>query len=487
MPDRGPVLIDNEATPARRIGLWFGPALLALALLVPAPAGMPPSAWLCAGLVGWIATWWVTEAIPLSATALLPFVVLPLIGVGTAKSVAGAYYSPIVFLILGGAMLALAIERTGMHRRLALALVSRGGRSAFSLLLAFMGATALLSMLISNTSSALIMLPMALAVIAAVTGSNDDGDVRDTDGLSGALPMGIAFAATIGGFGTIVGTPTNAIAVGLLDEMLDFKISFALWMAFGIPLVVVALPLAAWLIARVQNLSDQSFDTRAARAALSVDVAWTRPQKRLVPVIALAFVGWLCAPLLKDRLPDGAIHDGTIAIVAALALFILPDGTGRPLLRWHEADRAPWGVLLLFGGGLALAGGMSQSGLADWLGAQLLPLSGLPLIVLAMAICAMVIVITEFASNVATGSAIIPVIAGLIAALGVDPLLLAVPAAIAASWGYMLPAGTGPNAIAWSSGRIALPRMIRAGVLLDVVGIVLIPVVVFAMAAIIGG
>lgn len=470
----------------KRTGFWLGIVLMATTVLLPPPAGMTPTAWHTAGLVLWMAAWWMTQAIPLPATAMLPFVVLPLSGVLTAKQAAAAYYSPIIFLILGGAMLALAIERTGLHRRLARGLVRLGGHSAFSMLLAFMTATALLSMLISNTSAALIMVPMALAVIAGGAAASDpDGEPLQT-GIAGALPIGIAFAATIGGFGTIIGTPTNAIAVALLDEMLGVKISFARWMAYGMPLVAIALPVAAVLIARVQKLASEPFDADAARQALACDPEWTPAQRRLAVVIALAFAGWLAVPFAEGLLPPDSLTDGTVAVVAALFLFVLPDGTGRAMLNWREANRAPWDVLLLFGGGLALAAGMDGSGLAEWLGQMLLPLKAVPLFVVAMAICALVIVVTEFASNVATGSAIIPVVAGLIAALGVDPVLLALPAAIAASWGFMLPAGTGPNAIAWSSGHVALPAMIRSGLLLDVAGVILLPGVVWIVALLLG-
>ncbi len=465
---------------AKRIGFWLGIALMAMTVVLPPPFGMEPPAWHTAGLVLWMAAWWMTEAVPLSATALLPFVVLPLASVSPAKAVASSYYSPVIFLILGGAMLALTIERTGLHRRLARGLVRMGGHSAFSMLLAFMAATALLSMLISNTSAALIMVPMALAVIAG--GTNEDDGPISQDGIAGALPIGIAFAASIGGFGTIIGTPTNAIAVALLDEMLGVKISFARWMAFGLPLVAISLPVAALMIARVQRLSTSPFDISAARAALECDPQWTSPQRRLCVVIALALLGWLAIPFVSELLPPDSLTDGTVAVIAALVLFVMPDGTGRRMLTWTEANRAPWDVLLLFGGGLALAGGMDASGLAEWLGQMLLPLKAVPLFIVAMAICALVILITEFASNVATGSAIIPVVAGLIAALGVDPVLLAVPAAIAASWGFMLPAGTGPNAIAWSSGRVTLPAMIRSGLFLDLAGVVLLPGVVWIVA-----
>ncbi len=468
---------------AQRIGFVVGLTAFALTALLPAPAGMPREAWLVAGLVVWMAAWWMTEAIPLTATALLPFLVLPFAGVLNAKDTASAYYEPILFLILGGAFLALAIERTGLHRRLSLAILKSigdaGGPSR--LLLAFMVSAAILSMLISNTSTALIMMPMALAVLAG-----GGVDAEQQEGLAGALPMGIAFAATIGGLGTIVGSPTNGIAVALLDSMIGLKISFAQWTAFGLPIVIAGVPAAALIIARVQRVSRHPFDVAAARAAIDSHAAWTLPEKRLVPIIAVTFLLWMLVPLFQDYVPQGSLTDGTIAVAAGLALFILPDGTGRPLLVWKEADRAPWGVILMFGGGLALAAGMGASGLADWLGSALLPLSAVPLILVAIALVGMVVLITEFASNVATASAIIPVVASLTVAMGVDPVLLAMPAALAASWGFMLPAGTGPNAIAWSTGRIRLPRMVGAGLLLDLLGIVMIVVIVWTIAAIAG-
>jgi len=469
-------------TRAQRIGFMAGLAGFATTLILPPPAGMPLQAWIVAGLVVWMAAWWMTEAIPLTATALLPFIVLPFAGVMTAKDAAAAYYSPILFLILGGAFIAIAIERTGLHRRLAVMILDRVGTKggAARLLLAFMMTTAILSMAISNTSSALIMMPMALAVMAGC--GLAEGDF---EGLAGALPIGIAFAASIGGLGTIVGSPTNAIAVGLLDTMLGMRITFAEWSLYGIPMILLGIPLAAFIIGQFQHLSSHKVDICAARDAVFTSDAWSLPEKRLVPLVAITFGLWMTTPLLEPLLPPGSLTDGTIAVIAGLALFLIPDGTGRPLLTWKEADSAPWGVIMMFGGGLALASGMGASGLAEWLGNSLLPLSAMPLIVVALAIVALVILVTEFASNVATASAIIPVVAALIAALGVEPVLLAMPAALAASWGFMLPAGTGPNAIAWSTGRIKLSRMAGAGLVLDIAGAFLLVGVVWAIAALV--
>lgn len=463
----------------QRIALWLGPLGFLATLLTAAPAGMPPLAWPTAGLVWWMAVWWMSEALPLYATAFLPFVVLPLLGVADATKTAAAYYSPIMFLFLGGAFLALAIERTGLHRRLALAILSRAGASNWQLLLAVMAATALLSMFISNTSTALIMMPMAVAMLAS-------GGVRDgeTGGIAGALPMGIAFAASIGGLGTMVGSPTNAISAGLLEQTLGIELSFAQWSLYALPVVLLSVPLAAYIIAKVQRIGADTFDPAAARAAIRQNPQWSIAEKRLLPVFLLTVLAWLTQYWTEPLFPKGGLTDGTIAVIAGLLLFVLPDGTGRPMLTWPEANRAPWDVVLMFGGGLALAMGMTASGLADWMGQMLLPLKAVPLPIVALVLVAFVILVTEFASNVAAASGIMPVVAALVVALGADPILLALPAALAASWGFMLPSGTGPNAIAWAAGHIALPRVLKAGLLLDLAGVFLLVGVIWAVAAI---
>ncbi|MGB5076745.1 MAG: DASS family sodium-coupled anion symporter [Sphingorhabdus sp.] len=454
---------------AARLGLWGGLALFILMLLIPAPQGMATTAWNVAALTLLMATLWMTQAFPLTVTALLPFLVLPLMGVMSASEVAREYYSPTLFLILGGAFLALTIERTGMHRRVALLILARCGHSPKGLLMAFMGATAFLSMIMSNTSIALIMVPIALAVLAA--GGVSEGD---NDGIAGALIMGVAFAASIGGLGTLVGSPTNAIAAGLVEKQLGIQIDFLTWMKFGIPVVLLGIPLCAFILMRVQNVSAGSFDIDSARAAIGQPDRMSVAERRLVPIILLVIGAWVAQPWIEPMLPKGAITDGSIAVAGAFLLFIVPDGTDRPLLVWKEADRAPWGVIMMFGGGLALAAGITESGLAAWLGEVLKPLASVHPVIIAAALVALVILITEFASNVATASGVMPVVAGLVAATGADPWLMAMAASMAASWGFMMPSGTGPNAIAWATGHIGLPRMVKAGFCLDIAGIPLI-------------
>jgi sodium-dependent dicarboxylate transporter 2/3/5 len=255
-------------------------------------------------------------------------------------------------------------------------------------------------------------------------------------------------------------------------------------MTYGVPLVVVSVPLAAIIVARVHSLADDGFDPIAARTAIAGETSWSTPERRLLPVFLLAVLAWVTQPLTEPLFPKGGLTDGTIAAIAGIVLFLVPDGTGRRLINWEEANRAPWGVLLMFGGGLSLAMGMSASGLADWMGQMLLPLRSVPLLVVALIVVAFVVLITEFASNVAAASGIMPVVAALVVALGADPLLLALPAALAASWGFMLPAGTGPNALAWATGHISLPRVLKAGLMLDLAGVALMVGVVWGVASI---
>ena len=466
---------------AARWGFWGGLAVFIAMLLFPAPGGMPVEAWRTTAIVVLMATWWMTQALPLTATALIPFVAFPLFGIMSAGESAASYYSPILFLVLGGAIIALAIERTGLHRRLALAIIKRGGTTPGAMLFAFMTATAIISMIVSNTATTLIMIPIAVAVLRAA-GVKE----LETDGFPGALVMGIAFAASIGGLGTLVGSPTNAIAVGIIDRITDVRISFVTWALYGLPLVIVSIPLCWLILMKVQQVRPGQFDGSAAAAAIGTPGDWSVAEKRLVPLIAAVVAAWVALPLLTPLLPPDSVTDGTIAIVGALLLFVIPDGAGRMMLNWDEANRAPWGVIMMFGGGLALAAGISESGLAQWLGGALEPLGTVHPLLIALVVIALVVLVTEFASNVATASGMIPVVGSLVLATGIDPMLLALPAAMAASWGFMLPSGTGPNAIAWATGHIALPRMLKAGLLLDIAGVPLMVGTVWMISALIG-
>jgi solute carrier family 13 (sodium-dependent dicarboxylate transporter), member 2/3/5 len=318
------------------------------------------------------------------------------------------------------------------------------------------------------------------------------GGVAESEkgGFAAALVLGIAFAATIGGLGTLVGSPTNAIAAGLIESSLNLSISFLDWMAYGVPIVLVSLPILLLILLRTQKVQADSFDSVAAQASIRAEQKdrWNSAERRLVPILLLVIIGWVAQPWIEGWLPKDTITDGSIAMAGALLLFLIPSGdqNGGPLLSWAEANRAPWGIIMMFGGGLALAAAMGASGLAAWLGTALAPIGALPLIVTALIITALVIAFTEFASNVATASGIMPVVAALAAGMGIDPMLLVMPAALAASWGFILPAGTGPNAIAWATGHVRTGDMMRAGAWLDLAGLPIMVGGVWAVHALIG-
>lgn len=471
----------------RRIGLVAGLLLFAAALLLPAPAGLSPQGWRCAAVALLMATWWFTEPVPISATALLPFVLFPVLGIASPADAAASYWSPIIMLVLGGALVALAIEKAGLHRRLALAIARRGAASARGLVAAFMAATAIVSMGVSNTATALIMMPVALALVAASRDALPDGAA---DAFATALVLGVAYAASIGGLGTLVGSPTNAIAAGLINRTLGTDIDFVTWAAFGLPVVALAIPAAAFLLNRLLHVPAAAIDRAAVLAAVGDVGSMSVFERRLLPMLGLLLAGWIILPLLKELLPAGhglrAVEDGMVAVAVGLLLFLLPRGdvADERMLDGRDMKAVPWDVLLLFGGGLALADGITGSGLAAWIGLMLQGLGALPLWLLVALVVGLIIIVTEFASNVAAASGFIPVIAGLVLATGADPQLLAIPAALAASWGFMMPAGTGPNAIAFATGRVTVPQMLRAGIAIDLLGVPLLVGIPFLVAAI---
>ena len=475
---------DAGPTAIRFALLIIGLLILAAATLSPPPAGLSAEGLVALGLLAVMALWWFTEALPVTATALLPFVVLPASGAAKLADVAASYMSPVIFLVLGGAMLALAMEKSGLHRRLAVAVLSRAGAAPRGLVLAFMAATAFISMWVSNTASTLIMMPIAVSVLASVL---PDEARRSPAERSFALTMvlGVAYAASIGGLGTLIGSPTNAIAAGVIEKTLGVHIGFLQWLAVGIPLVLVSIPLAWWVLTRVAfPFSLPEIASERLREAIGPRRRWSAAERRLLPVLLFAAGCWVLLPLLK--IPQFAgIEDSTIAILAALALFVIPvGGAAEPehqtaaadtLLNWRDTERVPWDVLMLFGGGLALAETITRTGLGTWLGGWIGGLGTLPMPVFIVLVTLVVIAVTEFASNVAAAASFIPVVAGIPVALGLDPLVLTLPAALAATWGFMMPAGTPPNAIAYATGYVRVSQMIRAGVWIDLLGLLVIP------------
>jgi len=458
----------------QRIGLLAGAILFVFVLISPVPAGLEPTGWRVAGVAILMATWWITEALPLPITALLPLVLLPAMNLMPIGRIAPAYANPLVFLFLGGFLIAAAIERWELHRRIALYTVRLMGERADRLVLGFMLATALLSMWISNTAAAMMMVTIGLAVA-------HQSD-RECAHFGTALMLGIAYSASIGGVATLIGTPPNALLAGVARETLDMEIGFAQWMLFGLPLAIVMLTLTWWLLTHLlYRLGHRSLVAgcerlRQAQAALG---GITSPEKRVLIIFTLVALAWIGRGVAAEYFPE-AIDDAVIVLAGAAVLFVLPAGNGNSaaLLDWPTASRIPWDILLLFGGGFALAAAFTDSGLSQWIASGLAGLSGIGLPLTVLTVALVVVFLTELTSNTATASVLLPVLAALSLEMQVHALYLMVPAAVAASFAFMLPVATPPNAIAFGSRRITMMQMARAGLVLNLVGTLVLTILV---------
>jgi len=423
-----------------------------------------------------MATWWLTEAVPISATALLPLLLFPIFGVAPIDDAAAPYADPLVFLFLGGFLIALAIERWNLHRRIALTILSMVGAREDMQIGGFMLATAAISMWVSNTATAVMMLPVALAIVPrGPDGALEPGKER----FGTALMLSVAYGASIGGIATLIGTPPNALLAAFMNQNYGIQIGQLQWMLLGVPVSAVMLVLT-WLTLTRLLFPIRRAELPGARAAIRQQLAEmgpvSRAEKRVAVIFGLTALAWVTRPLLQRMFPALEISDTTIALAGAVLLFLIPNGIerGRFLLTWQQAERLPWGVLLLFGGGLSLAAAVSGSGLAAWLGTQLEALEGVPPIVLVLAVTVLIVYLTELTSNLATTATFLPVAAALAATLDAPPLLLTIPTALAASFAFMLPVATPPNAIVFGSGYVTVPQMAKAGVWLNLIGIVVI-------------
>lgn len=470
--------------PARQwIGLLVGPLLLVLVLLVPAPEGLSPAGWRTVAVGVLMATWWVTEAIPIPATALLPLVLFPTLGVSGMDEAAAPYANPLVFLFLGGFVLALAMQRWALHRRIALSIVRAVGTRPHNLVLGFMLATAFLSMWVSNTATAVMMLPIGLSVIDLVLRGEAAPDPGHSH-FAVCLMLGIAYGASIGGLATLIGTPPNALLAGFMLETYGVEIGFAQWMMVGVPLVAVTLPLT-WLVLTRLVFPIRLREIPGGREMIDGELRTLGPLSRAEKWVGAVFVAtalaWISRPLLEDVVPG--LSDTSIAIAAALVLFATPVSLrrGEFLMNWEWAERLPWGVLLLFGGGLSLADAVRTTGLAQWIGSALQGLGGWPTVALVLVVTTLVIFLTELTSNTATAAAFLPVVAALAVGLGENPLLLAVPTALAASCAFMMPVATPPNAIVFGSSFITVPQMARAGLVLNLLFIAAITLLTYTL------
>ena len=470
----------------QRVGFWLGPALaLGLQLLGPPDSlttlletpDAARGAWVVLSLLSLMAVWWVTEAIPIPVTSLLPLVILPVFGVQAIGAVSAAYMHPIVVLLLGGFIIARAIERWNLHERIALSIVVRAGARPSLMIAGFMAAAALLSMWISNTATSIMMMPIAISVAASLS-NRDDGA---SPPFLLALLIGIAWACSIGGLGTPVGTPTNLIIIGYLNQTAGYQIGFLSWIAIGLPTVLVLVPLG-WLVltrwAFRPKLENAAAGQAYVRERLTGLGPVTTPEWRTLCLFAVIAGLWIFRrPLngleIMGVTPLAGLTDHVIAILGVILFFLVPSGTDRKsrgaLLDWPTAEAIPWGVLLLFGGGMALAGAITASGLGTWLGGELAILASLPVVLIILAVTLFVIFLTEVTSNIATASALMPVLGALALSTGLDITFLAIPLALAASCAFMLPMATGPNAVVFATGRVSLPQMARAGLRMNIV------------------
>ena len=450
-------------------------------LALPAPAGLPAAGWRTAAVGVAMAVWWMTEAMPLAATALVPLVAFPLLGIAGIDATAAPYANPVIFLFLGGFIIAAALEECGLHRRVALAIVHVSGTRPRGLVAGFMAATAVISMWVSNTATVVMMLPMALAVVAW-----HDERPDATPAFAPALLLGLAFSASIGGLGTLIGTPPNALLAGFMAEAYDVRLGFLEWMAFGVPLVLVGVPLAWLVLTRVVFRLPAGADTADAAgdgAGMLGDrhAPLSRGEWIAGGVTALTAAAWLSRPVLERWIPG--LSDAGIAIAGALLLFLLPADRGwRTVVSWSRVERLPWGTLILFGGGLTLAAAIQSSGLAEWIGGGMRILASWPLPLIIVAIAATVIFLSELASNTSVAAVFLPVVGSVAVSLGAPPLVLALAAAVSASTAFMLPVGTPPNAIVYGSGRLTIGQMMRAGFLLDLAFIFIVTMAVLWLA-----
>lgn len=472
--------LDDKRSP-NLIGLLAGIAGFLVFFFLFAPEGLARPAQIVAAVGVLMAIWWATEAIPLSVTALLPVVVFPIAGVATIEDIAAPYANPIIFLFLGGFLIALAVERSQLHRRVALLIFRALGTSGRGLVAGFMLAAALLSMWISNTSTVLMLFPIAVS-LALVVGETSPGlTIKAKHDFQISLLLGLAYGASIGGVATLVGTPTNAFMAGFLQSEYAIEITFAQWMMIGIPVSLILLPLGWYLLTRflypVTFISSQETRDELDLRYKALGVK-SSAEKRTAALFMLLVTGWVLRKPIGTAIGLEGLSDAGVALVVALLAFVIPSGTDRKaLVTWEDTTRLPWGVLILFGGGLSLAAALSSSGLTLWLGQQLAPLGTINHVLLIVALTSLVIFLTELTSNVATTATLLPVVAALAVELGLDPLMLVIPVTIAASCAFMLPVATPPNAIVFSSGEIKIKEMMRAGFWLNIITIALVSVV----------
>lgn len=466
---------------SKKLGLFLGPLFFTATLLIFKPEGLSDQAHAVLATTLWIAVWWITEAVPIAVTALLPIVLFPLSGGLDLTPTTGAYGHKYVFLYLGGFMLATAIEKWNLHKRIALNIIAFIGADIQKIILGFMLATAFLSMWISNTATAVMMLPIGMAIIKQL--KDNPETIEDENRIFGkALMLGIAYSASIGGVATLIGTPPNLVLAGVILETYDYEISFFQWFLFGAPIAIFLLILCWVYLTRFAfTFKQKAFPGGQAEIdRLKKNLGPMSYEEKMVAVVfGLAAFCWISRTYLLQPIIPG-IDDTIIAIFFAIVLFLIPAKNKKGvLIRWEEAVQIPWGIIILFGGGMALAKAFDSSGLALWLGNQMTLLQGVSLLLLILLLVTAVNFLTEITSNLATTAMLMPVLAPMALKVDVHPFALMVGAAVAASCAFMLPVATPPNAVVFGSGYLRIPDMVQKGIWMNLISILIVTLMVY--------
>ena len=470
----------DSAIKTKNIGLVSGPLSFILVILFFYPEGLTLQANAIIASTVWMAIWWITEAIPISVTALLPIILFPLTGGLELSETTASYGHKYVFLYLGGFIIAIAMQKWNLHKRIALNIISFIGTNVIKIILGFMVATAFLSMWISNTATAVMMLPIAMAIVDQLK-DNPDTIENENKIFGKALMLGIAYSASIGGISTLIGTPPNLILAGVVEETFGYEITFSTWFKFGFPISLILLFLCwKYLTGIAFKFEQKSFPggIKEIKKQLQKIGTISYEEKLVALIFTLTAIAWVTRDILKLIIP--VIDDTIIVMISALIIFLLPtNDKKRRLINWEEASKLPWGILLLFGGGMALASGFKESGLALWIGTQMTLLDGINLFLLLFFLIASVNFLTEITSNLATTAMLLPILYPMAMTIDVHPFILMVSAAVAASCAFMLPVATPPNAVVFGSGYLRIPDMVRVGIWMNVLSIILLSVFVY--------
>ncbi len=478
----------------QKIGLFMGPILFLFVLIIPTPTGMGIPAQKMAAVTFLMATWWICEAIPIPATSLLPIALFPLMGIMSTVKAAAPFANHLIFLFMGGFIIALSMQRWNLHRRIAMKIIKIVGFSPSRMIFGFMCATAILSAFVSNTATAVMMMPIGLAIIMHVIDEGKkEGLDKNIDFTQGKfnfglnLMLGIAYGASIGGVATLIGTPPNTVLAGFMQKTYGYEITFFTWLKVGLPLVCIMLPICwLWLtkVANPMKLKKVPGGKEMIEKELKNLGPMSSGEWKTLIVFTLTALGWIFRKHIGFIFPDPSmVTDGAIAMTGALLLFLIPINLKKNefVMNWKWAEKLPWGVLILFGGGLSLAEGFKETHLANWIGQHVGMFENAPIFVVISLTTIIIIFLTELTSNTATCAMVMPVLAAIAISLSQSPLVLIVPAAIAASFAFMLPVATPPNAIVFGSGYVTIPQMAKSGFGLNIIGIVLTISVTYAL------